>query len=61
VQDEIVFLSAEDATNSSKGKFPALQIVIKNYLQNSHMPVLRIMDKTNLEGIRFMPVGCTLM
>jgi hypothetical protein len=56
-----VFLSAEDATNSSKGKFPALQIVIKNYLQNSHMPVLRITDKTNLEGIRFMPVGCNLM
>jgi hypothetical protein len=51
VQDEIVFLSAEDVTNSIKGKFPALQIVIKNYLQNSHMPVLRIMDKTNLEGI----------
>jgi hypothetical protein len=50
VQDEIVFLSAEDATNSSKGKFPALQIVIKTTFK-IHMPVLRIMDKTNLEGI----------
>ncbi len=51
VQDEIVFLSAEDATSSSKGEFPALQIVIKNYLQISHVPVLRIMHKTNLERI----------
>jgi hypothetical protein len=51
VQDEIVFLSAEDATSSSKGEFPAVQIVIKNYLQISHVPVLRIIDKTNLERI----------
>jgi hypothetical protein len=51
VQDEIVFLSAEDATNSSKGEFPAQQIAIKNYLQISHVPALRIMDKTNLERI----------
>jgi hypothetical protein len=36
VQDEIVFLSAEDATNSSKGEFPAQQIAIKKLPSNFH-------------------------